>query len=73
MPERVDAMPGRAIDTMPWTDMLDGEPWVITAEEMNELGVKLESVRAYAHSEAANNGKKFRTRQVDGNLYLQAR
>ena len=73
MPTKIDVMPGNSVSTLPWVEMLDGDPWVISEDEMSELGVKLESVRAYAHMEAANAGMKFRTRQKDGDLYLQAK
>lgn len=71
-------MPGSWMSGLGWSEMADGEPWVISEEEMNNAGVKFESVRVYAHEYARNassNGDapfKFKTKLVEGDLYLQA-
>ncbi len=58
---------------MDWDDMSDGGAYRITAGEMKEAGVKLESVRVAAHEFAKLAGFKFRTRAIDGDLYIQAK
>ncbi len=72
MPEHVDRFPGSWTTTLPWKEMADGKPWVITREEMDEAGVKMESVRVAAHEYAKPYDWKFKTRVVDSNLYIQA-
>ena len=72
MPREVDTFPGSWTTTLPWADMANGQPWVITGEEMSEAGVKVESVRVAAHEYAKAYDWKFKTRVIDGSLYLIA-
>lgn len=71
MPEEKSTFPGSWSSNLDWELMSNGSPWVITAQEMEEAGVKLETVRVAAHKYAANNGFKFRTRTVNGDLFVQ--
>ena len=71
MPDRVESIPGAWSKSLPWADMADGDPWRITAAEMKDNDTKLETVRVYAHEWAKANGGKFRTKTVEGDLYLQ--
>ena len=70
-PEKVETFPGAWTSTLDWEDMSDGGAYRITAAEMADADVKLASVRVAAHEYAKGNGFKFRTRAVDGDLYLQ--
>ena len=72
-PEKVETFPGSWTSTLDWDDMADGNAYRITADEMKEAGVKLESVRVAAHEFAKGAGFSFRTRAVDGDLYIQAK
>ena len=71
MPKKTDQFPGSWISTLDWDELANGDVWVITADEMEKAEVKLETVRVYAHNTASLGGFKFRTRNVDGDLYLQ--
>jgi len=70
-PEKVETFPGAWTSTLDWDDMSDGEAYRITAQEMADADVKLASVRVAAHEYAKGAGFSFRTRAVDGDLYLQ--
>ncbi len=70
-PEKVETFPGAWTSTLDWEDIADGGAYRITKQEMADADVKLASVRVAAHEYAKGAGFKFRTRAVDGDLYLQ--
>ncbi len=72
MPQKVDALPGGSLGDMDWDEYLNGEVWNWSREEVEEMGVKVESIRAVAHSKASEAGMKVRTRLNDDGLFIQA-
>ena len=72
MPQKVDALPGGSLGDMEWDEYLNGEVWNWSREEVEEMGVKVESIRAVAHAKASEAGMKVRTRLNDDGLFIQA-
>ncbi len=72
MPQKVDHMPGGSLGTLPWDEYLDGEVWNWSREEVEEMGVKVESIRAVSHVEGKKRGVKVNTRLNDDGLFIQA-
>ncbi len=73
MPKIIDNLPGSGLSELPWDEYLDGQARLFSMDEINELGVKIESLRSICHSMAAARGKKCRTRVTDEGLYIQAK
>ena len=72
MPKTVDALPGGSLGDMDWNEYLNGDVWHWTIDEVNELGVKVESIRAVAHTKASEAGVRVKTRLNDDGLFIQA-
>lgn len=74
MPDKKDSFPGSKLAQLDWVDIASGDVWFFSEEELQELGAKPETLRAYAHGYAKANGIKFRTKLVKGEgLYIQLR
>jgi hypothetical protein len=74
MPEQVARFPGSKISSLDWDKIADGNTWFFSHEEIKEdLNAKPDSLRAYAHGWAKENGVKFRTKLNDEGLYLERR
>ena len=72
MPQKVDHMPGGSLGTLPWDEYLDGEVWNWSREEVEEMGVKVESIRAVAHVEGKKRDMIVHTRLNDDGLFIQS-
>ncbi len=72
MPVKVDTMPGGSLGTLPWDEYLDGEVWNWSHDEVKDMGVKVESIRAVAHVEGKKRDMLVRTRLNDDGLFIQA-
>jgi len=72
-PQKVDTFPGGSgLGVLDWDTMKEGGAWFFSASEMGELGVQPETLRAYAHKVAAEDGTmKFRTKLTPEGLYLE--
>ncbi len=72
MPKKVDSIPGSSgLGALDWNAMLLGGTWFFSIEEIEELGVQIETVRAFSHRTAAELGMKVRTKVTDDGLYLE--
>ena len=73
MPTQVDKMPGNSgLGALDWDALREGGAWFFSKEEMDVLGVQPETLRAFAHKMAAEDGTmKFRTKLTDEGLYLE--
>ena len=72
MPQKVDTLPGGSLSTMNWDEYLNGEVWNWTPQEVEEMGVKVESIRAVAHVEGRKRDKVVHTRMNGDGLFIQA-
>ncbi len=72
MPKQVDNMPGGSLGTLDWDSFLNGDVWNWSRDEVEEMGVKVESIRAVAHVEGEKRDKKVNTRLNDDGLFIQA-
>ena len=72
MPQNVDKLPGGSLTDLPWNEYLDGKVWFWSREEVDGMGVKIESLRAVAHQQGKEFGSKVRTRLNDDGLFIQA-
>ena len=72
MPVKVDHMPGGSLGTLPWDEFLNGEVWNWSRDEVEEMGVKVESIRAVAHVEGKKRDMLVKTRLNDDGLFIQA-
>ena len=72
MPTTVDKLPGGSLGDLPWDEYLDGQVWFWSLEEIEQMGVKPESIRALSHVKASEAGMKSRTRLNDEGLFIQA-
>ena len=72
MPQKVDALPGGSLGDMEWDEYLNGEVWNWSREEVEEMGVKVESIRAVAHVEGKKRDMIVHTRLNDDGLFIQS-
>ena len=72
MPQKVDNLPGGSLSTMNWDEYLNGEVWNWTLEEVEEMGVKVESIRAVSHVEGKKRNVVVHTRMNENGLFIQA-
>ena len=73
MPLKVDKMPGNSgLAALDWDAIKEGGIWFFSLAEMTELDVKPETLRAFAHKVATEDGDmKFRTKMTPEGLYLE--
>lgn len=72
MPKKVDTLPGGSLGDMDWDTYLNGEVWNWSHEEVEEMGVKVESIRAISHEKGKAVGMRVKTRLNDDGLFIQA-
>jgi len=73
MPHTVEAHKFGRLSRRPQYDKyLDGQIYVWTEEELEELSNGAQTVRSGVYSAAARNNMSVRTQIVDGELYVQA-
>jgi hypothetical protein len=73
MPEVVKTFPSAGASSLPWADYTDGQVYLFSKDEVKELGITFESLRATAHAQAKEMGTKFKTRLTDDGLFIMAR